>query len=99
LGGFWAVLLGSAPWGLGMGVHESVEPAAVATMVPVQRRSSAYGLFTGTYGVAWFMGSAIMGALYDVSIGGVVLFCAVLQVAAVPIFFAVRDAGHGRSRS
>jgi len=33
-------------WGLGMGVHESIVPAAVATMVPVQRRPSAYGIFT-----------------------------------------------------
>ena len=29
LGGFWLALLGSALWGLGMGVHESIIPAAV----------------------------------------------------------------------
>jgi MFS family permease len=32
LGGFAAALIGSALWGLGMGVHESIIPAAVATM-------------------------------------------------------------------
>jgi len=52
LGGFWPVIIGSALWGLGMGVHESIVPAAVATMVPTQRRPSAYGLFTAGYGVA-----------------------------------------------
>jgi MFS family permease len=91
LGGFWPVIVGSALWGLGMGVHESIVPAAVATMVPAQRRPSAYGLFTAGYGVAWFLGSAIMGILYDVSIIGVVIFCVVLQLAAVPIFLKVRN--------
>jgi hypothetical protein len=52
LGGFWAALIGMALWGVGMGVHESIVPAAVALMVPVQRRASAYGLFTA--GMACF---------------------------------------------
>jgi predicted MFS family arabinose efflux permease len=90
LGGFWPVLVGSALWGLGMGVHESIIPAAVAIMVPAQRRPSAYGLFTGVYGVAWFAGSAVMGVLYDISIIGVVIFCVVLELAAVPVFLKVR---------
>jgi MFS family permease len=85
-GGFWPVLIGSALWGLGMGVHESIVPAAVATMVPRARRPSAYGVFTAGYGVAWFIGSAIMGMLYDLSVGAVVAFCIVLQLAAVPVF-------------
>jgi predicted MFS family arabinose efflux permease len=92
LGGFWAVIVGCALWGLGMGVHESIVPAAVATMVPPQRRPSAYGLFTAGYGVAWFLGSAVMGALYDRSIPAVVIFCVVLQLAAVPVFLKVRNA-------
>lgn len=98
LGGFWPVIVGSALWGLGMGVHESIVPAAVATMVPPQRRPSAYGLFTAGYGVAWFIGSALMGILYDVSITGVVIFCVVLQLAAVPIFLKVRNMARAGSR-
>jgi len=94
LGGFWPVIVGSALWGLGMGVHESIVPAAVATMVPPHRRPSAYGLFTAGYGVAWFIGSAAIGILYDISITGVVIFCLVLQVAAVPIFLKVRNMAH-----
>jgi MFS family permease len=91
LGGFWAVIVGSALWGLGMGVHESIVPAAVATMVPPQRRPSAYGLFTAGYGVAWFLGSVVMGMLYDLSIPAVVIFCVVLQLSAVPIFLKVKS--------
>jgi hypothetical protein len=81
-----------------MGVHESIIPAAVATMVSTQRRASAYGQFTGVYGVAWFMGSAALGVLYDTSIGAVVVFCVVLQLAAIPIFARVtRIAGRTRA--
>jgi MFS family permease len=63
-------IAGSAIWGLGMGVHESIIPAAVATAVSPHRRASAYGLFTGAYGIAWFAGSAAMGWIYDHSLLG-----------------------------
>ncbi len=91
LGGFWPVIAGSALWGLGMGVHESIIPAAVATMVSPQRRASAYGIFTAAYGVAWFAGSAAIGFLYDASIAAVVIFCLILQLAAIPVFLKVRS--------
>lgn len=90
LGGFWLALVGSALWGLGMGVHESIIPAAVATMVPQQRRPSAYGIFTAGYGVFWFVGSVIIGKLYDVSLTGLIVFSIVAQLAAIPIFAIVR---------
>jgi MFS family permease len=90
LGGFWLALIGSALWGLGMGVHESIIPAAVATMVPQQRRPSAYGLFTAGYGVCWFIGSVIMGRLYDVSISALIIFSVVAQITAIPVFMIVK---------
>ena len=90
LGGFWPALVGAAIWGLGMGVHESIIPAAVAPMVSPARRASAYGLFTAGYGVFWFFGSAIMGILYDRSVSATIIFCLVVQLAAVPVFVVVR---------
>jgi MFS family permease len=90
LGGFWLALVGAALWGLGMGVHESIIPAAVATIVPASRRPSAYGLFTGAYGLAWFLGSAIMGILYDHSIPAVIAFCVIVELAAIPLLFMAR---------
>jgi len=90
LGGFWLALVGSAVWGLGMGVHESIIPAAVATMVPQQRRPSAYGIFTAGYGVFWFIGSVVIGKLYDVSLTGLIVFSVIAQLAAIPIFAIVR---------
>jgi hypothetical protein len=88
-GGFWAALVGAAIWGLGMGVHESIIPAAVAPMVPAERRASAFGLFTAGYGVFWFLGSAVIGILYDISLPATVAFCVVAEFAAVPIFIRV----------
>jgi predicted MFS family arabinose efflux permease len=90
LGGFWLALIGSGLWGLGMGVHESMIPAAVATMVPQQRRPSAYGIFTAGFGLFWFVGSVIIGKLYDVSIPAVIAFSVAAQVLAVPVFLVVR---------
>jgi MFS family permease len=89
LGGFWAALIGAAVWGLGMGVHESIIPAAVAPMVAMERRASAFGLFTAGYGIFWFIGSAVIGVLYDLSLPAVITFCVLSQLAAVPIFIWV----------
>jgi predicted MFS family arabinose efflux permease len=97
LGGFWTALVGAALWGLGMGVHESIIPAVVGPMVPVQRRASAYGVFTAGYGVAWFLGSAAIGILYDLSIAATIAFCVVLELAAVPIFVLVARERRGRN--
>ena len=90
LGGFWLSLAGVALWGLGMGVHESIIPAAVATMIPQQRRASAYGIFTGVYGVSWFLGSVVIGRLYDVSLSALLVFSVAAQLVAIPIFIVVK---------
>jgi MFS family permease len=89
LGGFWLSLLGAAIWGLGMGVHESIIPAAVSPMVSPRRRALAFGTFTAGYGIFWFLGSAVIGFLYDQSVSAVVAFCMVTQLAAVPVFIWV----------
>lgn len=89
-GDFAPNLVGICLWGLGMGVHESVIPAAVAPMVPHDRRASAYGLFTCVYGISWFIGSAIIGALFNVSGAAVVIFAVVVELAAIPLILIVR---------
>jgi MFS family permease len=91
LGGFWAVLAGSALWGLGMGVQESLIPAAVAPMVSPDRRAYAYGLFTGAYGTAWVAGSIVIGVLVGTSLGGLVAFCVLIELAAIPLILAARS--------
>ena len=90
LGGFWASLVGVSLWGLGMGVHESIIPAAVAPMVSPDRRASAYGLFTGVYGTAWMLGSIAIGALFSVSLAAVAIFAVAIQLAGIPLILIVR---------
>jgi predicted MFS family arabinose efflux permease len=90
LGSFWPAVMGAAIWGVGTGVHESIIPAAVATMVPSQRRPSAYGIFTAAYGIAWFVGSVIIGKLYGVSLSSLIGFSVTAQFMAIPFFLAVR---------
>ena len=91
LGGFWASLVGMSLWGLGMGVHESIIPAAVAPMVSPNRRAWAYGLFTSAYGIAWFLGSTVIGALFSISLTVVVAFSMVAELAAVPLILMVHS--------
>jgi MFS family permease len=76
--------------GLGMGVQESLIPAAVAPMVSPDRRAFAYGLFTGIYGTAWVLGSIVIGVLVTVSLDGLVAFCVVSELAAIPLILLVR---------
>lgn len=82
-------ILGAALWGMGMGVHESVIPAAVAPMVSRSKRASAFGLFTAVYGVCWFAGSALIGWIYDHSVVAAVVFCVAFQILAIPAFIGV----------
>lgn len=97
LGNFWVALVGAAVWGLGMGVHESIIPAAVSPMVQPERRASAFGLFTAGYGIFWFLGSVLIGELYDISMAATIGFCVSCELAAVPIFaWVARDARRSR---
>jgi MFS family permease len=90
-----AALAGAALWGLGMGAWESVMKAATAAMAPAERRGSAFGVFGAVFGITWFLGSVILGALYSVSLPALVICSAGLQLAAVPVFLVARAAdGH-----
>jgi MFS family permease len=82
-GGFAVAFIGIVLWGIGLGAQESIMKAVVAHMVPSHRRASAFGMFDCGFGVAWFVGSALMGFLYDHSIAALVVFSMSLQVLAV----------------
>jgi MFS family permease len=89
LGGPVLVTLGAICWGIGMGAQESVMRAFIGSMVPPDRRGTAYGLFHAIFGVAWFTGSTVLGIMYDHSVVGVAVISFILQLLAVPILFAV----------
>ncbi|MCS6815041.1 MAG: MFS transporter [Cyanobacteria bacterium] len=89
-GGTGAAVLGMVLWGIGMGAQESILKAVVAGMVPPERRGSAYGIFNTGYGLAWFIGSAVMGVLYDRSLIALVSFSVIMQLLALLILWVVR---------
>lgn len=92
-GGFPMALAGTLLWGASLGVQGSVLSAAVAQMVPAHARAGAFGIYTAIFGVAWFLGSTALGALYDVSRLWLVVVSVIPQlVAFVPLFIALRKA-------
>jgi predicted MFS family arabinose efflux permease len=91
-GGFWLALAGVLLWGVGLGVQEAVMSAAIAGFVPEDRRARAYGLFSAAFGVAWFLGSAVLGFLYDKSITALVGVSVAASIAAlIPLALAIRE--------
>ncbi len=90
LDGFGLAVVGMMLWGIGLGAQESILRAAVAGMTVPERRGSAYGIFNTGFGVMWFLGSVLMGYLYDVSLPALIALSVLLQLAAIPFFLAVR---------
>ncbi len=89
-GGLPYAVAGMVLWGIGMGAQESIMRASIAEMVPIDKRGTAYGIFNTGYGVCWFLGSALMGYLYDVSLVSLVVFSIVMQLASIPLFLKIR---------
>lgn len=82
------VLVGIALWGVGMGAQESILKAAVTTMVPKISRATGYGIFECSFGIFWFLGSWLLGVLYDISIPAMIAVSVVAQLAAIPLYLA-----------
>lgn len=85
LGGPKAAVAGVVCWAVGMAAQESILRAAIAGMVPITRRASAYGTFNAVFGLAWFAGSALMGLLYQWSVAGLVVFSVTMQLACTGV--------------
>lgn len=88
-GEFILVFLGVCLWSVGLGAHETLMRAVVSKMVPMNKRGSAYGIFNMVFGISWFLGSILMGLLYDKSIAALIIFSVVTQLIAVPMLYIV----------
>ncbi len=80
------LLIGVALWGIGMGAQESILKAAVTSMVPKHARATGYGVFECSFGVFWFLGSWLLGALYEWSLPAMIALSVVAQLAAIPLY-------------
>ncbi|MEW6570747.1 MAG: MFS transporter [Nitrospirota bacterium] len=84
------VIISIVLWGAVMGIHETIMRAAIADIVPIERRGTAYGIFNTVYGISWFLGSVIIGFLYDISMNFIFFFVVFMEIISVFVFFMLR---------
>lgn len=89
LGHVIAAFIGTLIWGIGISAHETLMRAIVAHMTQPKRRASAYGIFNFSYGLAWWLGSVLLGILYDISPPLLVSVSVSLQLIAIPFLWWV----------
>ena len=90
LGGQAGVIASVACWATGLGAQDASLRSGIAQVVSMNKRGTAFGAFNGVYGVAWFVGSAAMGLLYDYSLIALVAFGILFQLTAALLFFWLR---------
>jgi MFS family permease len=61
----YLAIAGIALWSIARAGTESIGKALIAAIVPKGERGRAYGLYYLVWGVAWWLGSLALGALYD----------------------------------
>lgn len=87
-------IAGIALWSIALAATESVGKAMIATLVPRAERGRAYGLYYLVWGLAWWAGSLLLGALYDHdrALASVVATSALIVGAAVVALSVPRTA-------
>lgn len=91
LGNMTLATVGIMLWGIGMGAQESIMRSAVAELIPSAKRGTAYGIFNSIFGLFWFLGSALMGFLYNLHIFYLVVFSLLIQIASIPLLLAIKN--------
>ena len=87
----WIALCGMILWGIGLGAQNSLLKSVVAPLLRRDFRATGFGLFDTGFGVAWFVGSWVMGILYGKSILALVIFSVALQLLSlIPFTLAKR---------
>lgn len=84
-GGFVGIVASSIVFDLVLGMQESIYRAAIADLVPLSRRGTAYGIFNTALGLGTLASGVIFGFFIDQSYSVTVLmgFAMVLQVGAI----------------
>lgn len=83
------IVIGIILWGAVMGIQETIMRSVIANMIPIARRGLAYGIFNTAYGIAWFLGSIVMGIMYDFSVSYVIFFSIMVELISIPLLFTV----------
>jgi len=88
----WVVLGGMILWGIGMGAQNSLLKSVIAPLLRRDIRATGFGLFDTGFGVSWFLGSWVMGILYEKSLLILVTFSVVLQLISLLVFALAKRA-------
>lgn len=83
------ILIGVVLWGIGMGAQESILKSAVTSIVPKESRSTGFGVFETSFGICWFLGSWVLGMLYDTSITSMVCLSISSQLLSIPLLIVL----------
>lgn len=67
-----------------MGAQESIMKSVIAQIVPKSSRATGYGIFECSFGIFWFLGSWLMGILYDFSMPLMITVSVCAQLMAIP---------------
>ena len=70
-----------------MGAEERIMKASVASIIPKDMRSTGFGVLETSFGVFWFLGSWLLGVLYDRNIQIMAYASFISQVGAIILFF------------
>ena len=82
----YMIAAGIILWGVGMGAQESIMKAAVSAVIPRSMRSTGFGIFETGFGIAWFLGSWLMGVMYDINPAYLAAVSAAVQLFAVVFY-------------
>ncbi len=72
-----------------MGIHETIMRAAIADIIPIERRGTAYGIFNTMYGVSWLIGGTVMGVFYDSYPVMINIFVVLLELCSIPLLLRI----------
>src|SRR6185295_7090469 len=84
------VYISVACWATGLGAQDATLRSGISQVVSMNKRGTAFGAFNAAYGVLWFLGSVMMGVLYDYSLMALVVFGVVAQLGAAVLFVWLR---------
>jgi len=87
---FILILIGIICWGSIVGIQETIMRSAIADITSLSKRGLAYGIFNTVYGLAVFVGSSLLGFIYDHSLSALIVTVVVIEAIAFLCFFLVK---------
>lgn len=86
------IVIGFIIYGVILGGHETIMKSAIADLTIFKKRGTAYGIFNSIYGLAFFVGSSLIGILYDkFSVNIIILFTLITEIISIFLFINMKN--------